>query len=133
MTAVLLMPVASVRFTPKTAFLGLLLPVAVIAGLSWMHVLAMVPPQGQKVATGHMGILDEDASSASVDHADEEAGEGGVHAGGQCLSWATKHLDVLPATSAPGGAVPLSDELSFSWSEARGTGTDLFSLCVLLR
>jgi hypothetical protein len=133
MTAVLLMPIASVRFTPKTAFLGLLLPVVVITGLSWMHVLAMVPSHGQKVASEHMGILNEDASRASVYHAEETAGRDGPHAGGQCLSWATKQLDVVSATSAPGGAIYLSDALSFSLPEARGTGTDLFSLCVMRR
>jgi hypothetical protein len=133
MAGVLTMALGPARIRPRTEFFSFVLPVTVIAGLLFMHVPAMAQLQSPAHPGEHMAAADLSGSIASVGPAHDVAGEGGVHAGGVCLSSAAKFVDVLPVDTEPVRAAPLPGPLGAALRDASINRSASLSPCVLRR
>jgi hypothetical protein len=133
MAGVLAMPITPMRIKPRSVFPRPDVAVAVVIGLLLMHVLALVSPEAQLHRSGHMAVAYMAGSSASLSGTHGAAGGGGIHAGAECLSSATKSVGVLPGNTAPVWAARMRDTVGVALPGGPHTKADLFFLCVMRR
>jgi len=125
---------APVRMRPGMGFRGLVLAVALIAGLLLMHALTVASSETPHPG-GHAVMAKVGGWTASMSASDRGTGEGGVHDGGVCLSSPARYFDVSPAQTEPVGAAPLLAMVAVASREAPTSidRTNPLSLCVLRR
>lgn len=118
------------------------LAAAVILGLLFMHVLAMLPSEqgmsdndvGAVTTTLERGIGHGDAGAVTATEAAtsmQNAADHGVHAGGTCLSSSPQALAIAVPGDVP-DLTPAAPQPQAPRPDPMGQAPDLFTLCVLL-